>query len=327
MRSNNRNNTSNYLYLIALVMICGLLFAAVPAQADTISLGTAGDYNVFVFNQFTSSNSDTQGRIAAGGNVSLMNYGVGSGLSSPYDGNSLVVGGDLFYRNGQIQAGAVEVGGSADVNNSVGIGSGSLDDNVSKLSVSFDETKKELGQLSQDLSQMTATGTAELQYSTLRLTGDATSNVQVFNFNASALAGASGIALSTSIPSDAYIIFNILGKNASMTNQGQQALSSLSDRVIFNFINAELLTLSGISVQGTILAPNAHVDGNNGNLEGTLIADSFSGSLEFHDNKFTDLGGGGGGSGETPEPATMLLLSPALGGIYWWNRRKKRARA
>ena len=58
---------------------------------------------------------------------------IGSGLGSGYSGSSLVVGGDLYYRNGQVQAGNVEVGGSADVNNSVGIGSGTLDDNVAKF--------------------------------------------------------------------------------------------------------------------------------------------------------------------------------------------------
>ena len=92
---------------------------------------------------------------------------------------------------------------------------------------------------------MAATGTAELQFSTLLLTGDATSDVQVFNINGSDLSNAYGIAFSTSIPSDAHIIFNILGENVSMTNQGQQALSSFSDRVLFNFINAELLTHLG----------------------------------------------------------------------------------
>ena len=65
-------------------------------------------------------NSDTEGRMAAGGNVSLTNYGVGSGLSDGFSGSSMVVGGNLFYRNGQIKAGDVSVGGTADLNQSVG---------------------------------------------------------------------------------------------------------------------------------------------------------------------------------------------------------------
>ena len=217
------------------------------------------------------------------------------------------------------------LGGTANVNQSVGTGSGAtISDNVSNLSGSFNQTRQQLNQLSQDLSQKTATGDAELKYSTLQLTGDGASEVQVFNIDSSDLANASGLALDTSIPADSYIILNVTGENASMSNQGQQALNLFSNRVIFNFIDAKVLSLSGISVQGTILAPYADVVGNNGNLEGTLIASSFSGTLEFHNNPFVPQPPDPGGT--VPEPGTMLLLGPVMAGMYWWNRRRKRSK-
>ena len=306
----------------ALLAAC-LLLAAGPAQADAIGLGEAGNYNVFVFDDFQSSSSDTQGRLAAGGNVSLHNYGLGSGLPDSFSGSSMVVGGNLFYRNGQVKAGNVDVAGSADVNQTVGTGANAaVRGNVSDLSVSFADEKQRLTQLSQNLSQLTPTGNAQLVYSTLQLSGDGTSGLQVFNVNASDLAKASGFSLATSIPQDSSIILNIIGGQASMKNQGQQALSGYSDRVIFNFIDATLLSLSGIGVQGTILAPNAEVTGNNGNIDGTLIAKSFKGNLEFHNNPST-VTIPNVNTSEVPEPGTLLLLGPALAGAFLWRRRKR----
>ena len=168
---------------------------------------------------------------------------------------------------------------------------------------------------------MTPTGSAQLVYSTLQLKGDGTSNVQIFNVNGSDLSGASGLSLATSIPQGSSIIINVTGANVSMMNQGQQALSQYSDRVIFNFIDATLLSLSGIGVQGSILAPNADVVGNNGNIDGTLIAKSFRGSLEFHDNPSVATIGG---SSEVPEPGTMVLLASVMAVMLWWMQRRKR---
>ena len=323
-----RYKTIPGLRLLTVAIITGLLLAASPALADPIGLGEAGNYNVFVFTDFTSMNSDTEGGIAAGGNVSLTNYSVASALDSSFAGSSLVVGGNLYYRNGQVKAGTVTVGGTADVDQTVGTGSGAaISGNASNLSVSFESEKQRLTQLSQNLSQLTPTGSAQLVYSTLQLSGDGSSNLQIFNVDGADLSRASVFSLATSIPANSSIILNITGNNITWANQGLQALSSFSDRVIFNFIDATLLSLSGIGVPGTILAPNADVTGNNGNLDGTLIAKSFQGSLEFHNNPYAAPGGNPGPGGAVPEPGTLLLLGPVLLGIMWWTGRRKRLRA
>src|SRR5215472_6971420 len=46
------------------------------------ALGVAGAFNVFVLGQVTQSYTDSEGRVAAGGNVSLTGYGIGSALSN-----------------------------------------------------------------------------------------------------------------------------------------------------------------------------------------------------------------------------------------------------
>ena len=54
-------------------LVLTLTVWAASASASALDLGTAGDYNAFIFGNFTSQNSDTEGRLAAGGNVSLAN--------------------------------------------------------------------------------------------------------------------------------------------------------------------------------------------------------------------------------------------------------------
>jgi choice-of-anchor A domain-containing protein len=320
-----RTNAAAYLRLTALVIACGMLFAAAPARADSFSLGEAGEYNLFVFGSINSYNTDTEGRVAAGGSVMLTGYGVGSSLGSSFTGSSLVVGGSLGYTNGQVFAGNVEVGGTASLT-SVGTSStATVSDNVSKLSVSFNDEKQNLTQLSQDLASQQATGSAELEYGGIKVSGDGVSDVQIFYLEAEDLLNANSWAnFLSSIPDDSNVIFNVSGENVSISNQGMQALSLISDRVLFNFFEAKILTLSSIGFEGSILAPNADVAAYNGNVEGTLIANSFTGTMEFHNNLFTPPETG---TSETPEPATMFLLGPALGGLAWYRRRKERIKA
>ena len=47
------------------------------------NFGLANLYNVFVLGNMNMSNTDAEGRVAAGGNVTLSNYGVGAGIPPP----------------------------------------------------------------------------------------------------------------------------------------------------------------------------------------------------------------------------------------------------
>ncbi len=71
-----------------------------------------------------------------------------------------------------------------------------------------------------------------------------------------------------SVPSDATILLNISGTNVTMTG-GQQALAGYSNRVLFNFYEAETLSIYGSSVEGSILAPFADFIRAEGVIQGT----------------------------------------------------------
>ena len=73
-----------------------------------INFGVAGNYNVFVFQDMNMSNTDAEGRVAVGGNATLVNYGIGSGISPlppPGTDNSFVIGGNVNVTNGSNASG------------------------------------------------------------------------------------------------------------------------------------------------------------------------------------------------------------------------------
>jgi hypothetical protein len=108
---NARKMGINMMKLMKLGILL-LTFCLAGTSAQALNLGTAGNYNVFVFNDYSGSDSDVEGALAAGGNVTLQNYGVGGTLSAD-SGDVLVAGGDLTYTNGKINNGNAVVGGSA----------------------------------------------------------------------------------------------------------------------------------------------------------------------------------------------------------------------
>lgn len=86
--------------------------------------GVVQRFNAFFLEDFVSTgSSDTQGRFAAGGDVTLNSYGIASNLSSQPAEPTLIVGGDLNYVQGKIFVGSALVGGSVDgVNETVTLG-------------------------------------------------------------------------------------------------------------------------------------------------------------------------------------------------------------
>ncbi len=308
-----RNSTIALVFAIVLA-------TGVNAFAATIDLMTAGKYNTFIFNNFSGS-SDTQGSLAVGGNAKLDHYSVGDQLNSSYSGDSLVVGGNLDYSGGRVYYGNISVGGKANVDSSVtnGLsGSQSFNQGVGNLSVDFAAEEKYLQNLSQNLSGMTTTGSSGILWNGMQVKGDGTSDLQIFNLDGNDLSKSTWWHALSGIPDDATIVLNISGKNAKLSG-GQQVLAGFSNRVLFNFYEAVNLEISGISVEGSILAPYATINNAQGVIQGNVIAKNLSGSIQQNLNPFQGYGDDPPG-GETPEPGTLLLLGSGLG-VFLAGRR------
>jgi choice-of-anchor A domain-containing protein len=305
--------------------LMGFLVLAVNLFAPSVfalNLGTAGDYNAFIFGDFTSRYSDTEGRLAAGGNVSLKGYGVGNKLATDKSGttNTLVVGGNLTFINGQVNNGNTAVGGTATLRG-FGIPNGAV---TKTAPIDFATEESYLLTLSDQLASMTSTGTYKNSWGTLSFSGDGTTALQVFYIDSSIFTTygyASFTYDAASIPEDATVVINVSGDSASLKNFNMEAFTSICDNVLFNFYEAETVTLSSGSVKGSILAPLANIVANNGSINGTVIAASWSGSMQLNYAPFTET------AAETtpaPEPCTAILLSSGLIGLAGLRKRMKR---
>lgn len=69
--------------------------AAQRIGCATDPLGAAGGWNVIVHGDLEQQRTDSEGRVAVGGNATLGSYGVASSLPVDPDRVDLVVGGDL----------------------------------------------------------------------------------------------------------------------------------------------------------------------------------------------------------------------------------------
>jgi choice-of-anchor A domain-containing protein/uncharacterized repeat protein (TIGR01451 family) len=240
------------------------------------ALGVAGAFNVFVLGQVTQSYTDSEGRVAAGGDVRLTGYGIGSALpNSAGQRDDLVVGGRLTYDQGQVFNGNIVYGGTGVLQN-VGLPNGTARQGAP---VDFAAARTQLDALSAAFAGLAANGTAADTYGTLRLAG-ADPILDVFSLSAGELASANGLNITA--PTGATVLVNVSGAAAQMQYFGMTVSGTDQQHVLFNFPDAASLTMAGISVQGSVLAPGADVTFSNGNLEGTLVAGTLTGSGEFH---------------------------------------------
>lgn len=283
-------------------------------HAAPASAGLLGESNVLTFGDFIASNSDVEGRIYAGGNVSLTGYSVGYTLSNPTSGGpTLVVGQNLNFGYGTVHGNTV-VGGTASITSSfywteTNLGY-SITDNVgvAGLPVDFAAEYARLSATSATLALLGNTGTISYIGNNYLLTGTGASDVEVFNINAANLSSANELKLE-GIASDATVIVNVSGSGASWSGGMQGQFEALRDNVIFNFYEADSLSLGSIGVQGSILAVNADITTSWGVIQGQVVAGSWNGPMQVNEHYF-----GGDVPTFTPNPTTEVP-APAAAGV------------
>ncbi|WP_102796438.1 choice-of-anchor A family protein [Bowmanella denitrificans] len=202
-----------------------LLFS-LPVLAGPIDFGQASDYNVFVKQNFKANSSDTQGRVAAGGDVIVEGgydigfkidaFGMGSGPSLVVGGNVRKSGGGHLnvYEDGVHQSphsGKLAYAGTVSGSN---IEATLVKVDKSQLPVDFDSAFAHLKQLSAELASRTASASTEHKWSRLDFNPTSTppDNVYVFNVTQEQI-NASTDWFVNGVAENATIIFNISNPN------------------------------------------------------------------------------------------------------------------
>lgn len=242
------------------------------AHADPV-----GAYNLFVLGDIDVASSDTEGRIAAAGNVTLDSYSVGANAAS--NTVNLVVGGNLTagVNGGGATRGLTDVGGSATFHNWSNAG---VTTNVNPLPVNFAADATGLDALTTTLSHYAATGTVGTvpwggQF-TLNAATSGIPGLNVFDISGAMLDSSNTFTID--VAAGQTVLINVDGTADHMSG-GLNIVGGSASQVLWNFYDATTLSFSSIAMEGSVLAPDAAYLGGWGQLNGELIVKSFGDTL------------------------------------------------
>ncbi len=277
-------DTATGVWNIGTIIAGGTATLTISAKVDLSSitssafdLGPMKDYNVFVFENITQPSADTEGKMAVGKNAHLANYSIGDKLpNSNGTVDVFIVGKNLTYLSGAILGGNVVYGDSTNLPiPQVSINNGTLrKDSV----IDFPSAKAYALNLSGQLAAYTANGTVTPQWGGLFLSGN-DPFLNVFYVSGAALSTANDFRITA--PNGSVVLVNIDGTNVSWTG-GLVVNGTVMNNVIYNFTDATTITIQGIDVRGSILAPKAHVNFVSGVQNGQMICNSLEGMGQFN---------------------------------------------
>ena len=262
---------------------------AVPPTATPTSGGGCTTSNPFglasAFNLYTSGfanvSSDTEGRVAVGGNATFSSYGIGANLTnSNGTRDDLIVGGNVNYTNGQVFNGNAVYAGTGSFS-SVGFPNGS---SRQGNPFNFATSNAYLGNLSTYWSGLSANGATVVQaWGEIDLTGSSNS-LNVFNVLGSKLSATNSVILTA--PTGSSVIINVNGASDTMQNFQPTYNGVSRNNVVFNFYQATSLLIQSHSPQGSILAPLAALTFNNGHIDGQIFVASATGNGQYNYSPF-----------------------------------------
>jgi choice-of-anchor A domain-containing protein/uncharacterized repeat protein (TIGR01451 family) len=247
-------------------------------NGTSFDLGAAKDFNLFVIQDLNQPSCDTQGKIAVGRNATLSNYSIGDQLPSN-SGDVLIVGNNLSYSSGAVLNGNVVYGNATNLPQSGVSIAGSL---TKAIPVDFSAAQAYLQGLSVSLGNYTVNGTTVFQWGGLKLTGT-DPYLNVFKVNGSDLSSANDFQID--VPNGSVVVVNVNGTSISWSG-GLAVTGTAINNVLYNFYQASNLSITGINVRGSILAPNAALSYPSGLITGQVIVNSMTGCGQFNLSPF-----------------------------------------
>ncbi len=244
---------------------------------SSLDFGVAKDFNLFVLENVFQPSSDTEGKVAVGGNAFFANYSIGDKLpNSNGTEDVLIVGQNLTFLHGRVYNGNVVYGDTTNLPiSTVSVEEGTIrKDSV----IDFLAASAYLNALSNTLASYPVNGTDTMYWGGIFMNGT-NPFVNVFHISGSDLSVANNVEIRT--PAGAVAIVNVSGNNIVWSG-GQNLIGTDKQNVIFNFYEADSLKLQYIGILGSILAPKAHVNFVSGNQDGQMICKSLEGIGQFN---------------------------------------------
>lgn len=236
-------------------------------------------WSIFVLNNVNLSATDDRGNFAAGGNVWLSHYEIGADYPAAPPIADVVVGGDFYLSSGQIVNGNALVGGTATLVNAGVVSPGTLTQNT-PVPIDFKSSFAVLTNLSLALSEVPANGQISSGYGGAIAAIGSEVGLNVFNIPSTLLATVT--QLNVSVPFASWVLFNIDGSGDTFTNLQINLNGINATNVLFNFYQATSLTITGVKIEGSILAPGADLNFTNGAIDGSLYVSNLIGDGEVH---------------------------------------------
>lgn len=288
-----------------------LPLAAILALPAIVSAQPFTEHNLFVAGSMTASGADVEGSLAVGGTLNLNNYSVGIVLPA-WNGtsNTITVGGSMTLTQTMIYRGNARSVGTATTSVVSFTGGGTVAGFTPSL-INFASLDTQYGVLSNNLATLSGGGTSTNVAGALTL--NAGSGLSAYTFSSSSLSALSSITINGS--SGATVLVNVTGSSPSLQNMGFSLAGGITaSHVLFNFPAATTLTVSGIGIRGSILAPNASMNFNNGAIYGQGAVQTFSGNGQWNSAPFT-------GTLTVPAPSAAAAGLLAIGAAARRRRR------
>lgn len=314
------------------------LFLSTSAlSAMPITLGDAAQFNALVLGDMSGYKSDVEGRLAVGGNLDLEHFSIGLLLdSSAGQKDNLIVGGDSRIRHARVEYGNAAVGGSANVDQTVGF---YRDSPVQQKGSLLTRRELDFQALTDDLlSRSSVWGSLAITGQTLAKRNDQDElydlrfsggdGLNVFAVDAEDLSQPNK-RITFDLPSSALALVNVFGSDVDLFNtgfyhtaysQGDQQLpdnlpenrhdGALTNGILFNFVDASNLDLHSIGFKGSILAPLASTNFYNGHIDGNFIVASLNRTAGKFTGQINDYAfrGQPQTAAAIAEPGMILLL-------------------